>query len=140
MKEKIKNIASNCTYVDWALLYMRVFIGGILLMHNIGKLQIYNEIVNYYPQISGLSSAATLVVISVVEVVCAALIIIGIRVRAAATVMAVGMFLSMLFFFTDKGIVLDELQFVYMGIYIFLIISGGGTFSYDNCRECPDEQ
>lgn len=132
-------MAGNCRYVDWALLYMRLFIGGILLMHNIGKLQVYNEIVNYYPQIMGLGSAATLIVIAIIEVVCAALIIIGIRVRIAAAIMAVGMFLSILFFFTDKGWTLDELQFVYMGTYIFLIISGGGAYSYDTRGGCRDE-
>ena len=34
--------------MDWAVLYMRLFAGGMMFFHNIGKIQDYNEIVTSY--------------------------------------------------------------------------------------------
>ena len=35
--------------MDWAVLYLRLFLGSIMLFHNIGKIQNYNELISPYP-------------------------------------------------------------------------------------------
>ena len=76
--------------MDWAVLYMRLFAGGMMFFHNIGKIQDYNEIVNSYPSFAFAGSPAVFVIVSLVEVVLATLIIMGLWVRASAIVMALG--------------------------------------------------
>ena len=57
--------------MDWAVLYMRLFAGGMMFFHNIGKIQDYNEIVNSYPSFAFAGSPAVFVIVSLVEVVLA---------------------------------------------------------------------
>ena len=61
-----------------------------MFFHNIGKIQDYNEIVNSYPSFAFAGSPAVFVIVSLVEVVLATLIIMGLWVRASAIVMAAG--------------------------------------------------
>ena len=117
--------------MDWAVLYLRLFIGGILLLHNIGKMQQYNEIGNSSPAELYTDSAASFGVSCVAEVLFAVLLMLGLWVRLSATVMALGMLVSILFVFPSAGFLAAELQFVYMGLYVFLIISGAGAYSFD---------
>ena len=49
MENKLKTWFENHKGSDWAILYLRLFIGTIILLHNVGKMQAYNEIINYYP-------------------------------------------------------------------------------------------
>lgn len=67
--------------MDWAVLYMRLFAGGMMFFHNIGKIQDYNEIVDSYPSFAFAGSPAVFVIVSLVEVVLATLIIMGLWVR-----------------------------------------------------------
>ena len=69
--------------MDWAVLYMRLFAGGMMFFHNIGKIQDYNEIVDSYPSFAFAGSPAVFVIVSLVEVVLATLIIMGLWVRAS---------------------------------------------------------
>ena len=92
--------------MDWAVLYMRLFAGGMMFFHNIGKIQDYNEIVNSYPSFAFAGSPAVFVIVSLVEVVLATLIIMGLWVRASAIVMAAGILGVLLWGarFRDAGI------------------------------------
>ena len=85
-----------------------------MLFHNIGKMQDYNEIVNSYPSFASAGSAATFVVVTVAEVLLAVAIIMGI-----------------LLMFAWGGFGAGELEFVWLGVYVFLIISGGGLYAFD---------
>ena len=46
MEKRIGERIAQCRHMDWAVLYMRLFAGGMMFFHNIGKIQDYNEIVN----------------------------------------------------------------------------------------------
>lgn len=125
MRKKIQDWIEQYGYMDWAVLYMRLFAGGMLLFHNIGKMQDYNEIINSYPAFLHINNAAVFVIVTVLEVVLATLLILGLWVRPAASVLVAGMLV--LLFWSGFG----ELEFVWLGIYVFLIISGGGIYAFD---------
>lgn len=131
MRKKLSDYLARYRAMDWTILYLRLFLGGIILLHNIGKMQLYNEIINTYPSIFHMGSAATFASITIVQVVLAVLLIVGFRVRLAALLMAAGMLVSIFLIYPDKGFLASELLFVYMGSYIALIISGAGIFSLD---------
>ena len=90
MEKRIGERIAQCRHMDWAVLYMRLFAGGMMFFHNIGKIQDYNEIVDSYPSFAFAGSPAVFVIVSLVEVVLATLIIMGLWVRASAIVMAAG--------------------------------------------------
>ena len=113
--------------MDWAVLYLRLFTGASMLFHNIGKIQNYNEIISSYPSPLYINPPAVFVIVTVVEVLLAVLIIMGLWVRPAAFLMAVGILLM----FVWGGFGAGEQEFVWLGVYVFLIISGGGFYGFD---------
>lgn len=134
MWRKILNVLSwlsSDRWFDSAILFMRIFIGAMMLTHGIGKLQNYNAIVNSFPDPLGISSAVSFAIITFVEVGCSVLIIMGLFTRLATLPLIFGMFVATFIAFPDKSFAAGELSFVYMGIYIMLLISGGGRYAID---------
>lgn len=127
MEKRIGEWIEQYRHMDWAVLYMRLFAGGMMLFHNVGKMQDYNEIVNSYPSFALVGSAAMFVIVTVVEVLLAVAIILGLWVRLSALIMALGI----LMLFAWGGFGVGELEFVWLGIYVFLIVSGGGLYAFD---------
>ncbi len=117
---------------DIALLFLRLFIGGVVLLHNIGKMQTYNEIIEGFPALLFDSPTLTFAVFTIAEVAFAMLIMCGLWVRFAAFLMALGMFLSIFVVVPTAGMTAGTLQFIYMGIYIFFVIAGGGAYALDS--------
>lgn len=134
MWRKILNVLSwlsSDRWFDSAILFMRIFIGATMLTHGIGKLQNYNAIVNSFPDPLGIGSAVSFAIITFVEVGCSVLIIMGLFTRLATLPLIFGMFVATFIAFPDKSFAAGELSFVYMGIYIMLLISGGGRYAID---------
>ena len=116
---------------DSAILFIRIFIGAMMLTHGIGKIQQYDYLVNSFPDPLGIGSATSFTLITIAEVGFSMAIIIGLFTRLSALGLAFGMFVATFIAFPDKSFTDGELSFVYMGIYISLIISGGGGYSLD---------
>lgn len=134
MWRKILNVLSwlsSDRWFDSAIFFMRIFIGAMMLTHGIGKLQNYNAIVNSFPDPLGIGSAVSFAIITFVEVGCSVLIIMGLFTRLATLPLIFGMFVATFIAFPDKSFAAGELSFVYMGIYIMLLISGGGRYAID---------
>ncbi len=117
---------------DIALLYLRLFVGGVVLLHNIGKMQTYNEIIDTFPALIFESPTVTFAVFTITEVAFAMMIMCGLWVRFASFLMALGMFLSIFVVVPTSGMTAGTLQFIYMGIYIFFVIAGGGRYALDS--------
>lgn len=64
MENKLQTWFKSHEGADWAILYLRLFIGTIILLHNVGKMQAYNEIINYYPSWGIFGSAFIFVAIA----------------------------------------------------------------------------
>ena len=134
MWRKIFNLLSQLSTDRWfdsATLFMRIFVGAMMLTHGIGKLQNYNAIVNAFPDPLGISSAASFTLITLAEVGCSVLIIMGLFTRLATLPLIFGMYVATFLAFPNKSFAEGELSFVYMGIYIMLLISGGGKYALD---------
>ncbi len=120
--------------LDIAQLYLRIIIGGMLILHNINKMQNYNEIISNYPSLDGLSGRFWYVVFATLESVSAIMLIVGWRVRLAASILIGGTILTMLIYFPSPSIEDFELKAIYTFIYIYVLISGGGIYSLDSVR------
>lgn len=118
-------------YADKATLFLRLFIGAILFTQAITKSQEYMWLEGEYPAIWGLTAAEVVSLVGVVEAVAGVMITIGLLTRLTAGVMVVVMLSAAFLFFPQQTFAEGELKFVYAGIYITLIISGGGRYSLD---------
>lgn len=127
MGKKLEQWLEQYRCMDWAVLYLRLFTGAAMLFHNIGKMQNYNEIIDSYPSLLYIDPAAVFVIVTVAEVLLSVFIIMGLWVRMSALLMVTGILLA----FAWGGFGAGALLFVWLGIYVFLVISGGGLYGFD---------
>lgn len=121
--------------LDLAQLYLRIVIGGMLLLHNIDKQQHYNEIIDSYPSMDGIGGATWFLLFSVVESVAAVMLIVGWRIRLASTALILGTIIAMTLYFPQPSTVTLELRGIYVFLYIYIFIAGGGLYSLDQIRD-----
>jgi putative oxidoreductase len=117
---------------DVAVLFLRLFIGGVVLLHIIGKLQTYDNVVLTYRHILGFDGATSFAIVTILEGLFAAMIMIGVATRFAASMMIIVSAMAIAEALLPGGLPTDhaKLYFVYMGIYMTLVIPGGGRFSF----------
>ncbi len=125
------NIQSN---LDKALLFLRLYTGAVIILHNIGKMQIYNEIIHTYFSLFGLSHATTFLIIGIVEVASAVLIMTGYMLRLACIAMAVVALGSSFFALMTSNMTIVGEQAALFGVYLFLAAAGGGRYGIDQIR------
>ena len=129
-----KNISTRQHHrSDVAILFLRLFIGGVMLLHIVGKMQAYDNILLTYHRILGLDAATSFAVITILEVLFAAMIILGVATRFASAMMliVVAMSIAEALLNDTPDVATAKLNFVYMGIYITLLISGGGRYAFN---------
>lgn len=117
---------------DYALLFLRMFIGAILTLHVIGKLQAYNAVIGDYPPLLFGDSVVSFVILTALEALFAAMIMCGIWTNFAAFIMAMGMFVDAFIVYPTLGWLGVERQILYVGIYTVLVIAGGGRYALDS--------
>ena len=129
-----KNISTKQHHrSDVAILFLRLFIGGVMLLHIVGKMQSYDNILLTYHRILGLDAATSFAVITILEGLFAAMIILGVATRFASAMMliVVAMSIAEALLKDTPDVATAKLNFVYMGIYITLLISGGGRYAFN---------
>lgn len=129
-----KNISTKQHHrSDVAILFLRLFIGGVMLLHIVGKMQAYDNILLTYHRILGLDAATSFAVITILEGLFAAMIILGVATRFASAMMliVVAMSIAEALLNDTLDVATAKLNFVYMGIYITLLISGGGRYAFN---------
>ena len=117
--------------IDRAILFLRLFVGVLIALHIINKLQTYNFVLTGYPALLFESSWATFVIFTLLEAIFAVMIIIGFGTRFAALIMAMGMFVEIFLVFPTLGWLGVERQILYIGIYVTLVMSGSGRYGIE---------
>ncbi|MFR5955158.1 MAG: DoxX family protein [Odoribacter splanchnicus] len=85
MKELLlKLVASDRKHLDGALLFLRLFIGGMMLSHGWAKLASFSTLSATFPDPLGVGSTLSLLLILFAEVGCSCLLIFGLMTRLAA--------------------------------------------------------
>lgn len=112
------------------MLFLRLFAGGAMLLHNIGKLQSYDRVVDSYPALPLLGQSGAFVVVALAETLLAVLVMAGIRVRTSSSLMALGLAAAFLLRGPEAG----RSDFYQLGIYVFLAVAGGGFYAFDAAR------
>jgi putative oxidoreductase len=119
---------------DAALLALRVWHGGaLLLLHGWGKLIGFSSMAAQFADPFGIGKTPSLALAVFGELVCSALLVLGLYTRIAALGSGVTMAVAFWFVHGAKltGQMSGEMAFVYLGVYVALFIAGAGKFSLD---------
>ena len=115
--KQLLEILRQYRFIDRAILFLRLFVGVLIALHIIDKLQTYNFVLTGYPALLFDSSWATFVIFTALEALFAVMIILGYGTRFAAFVMALGMFVEIFIIYPSLGWLGVERQILYIGIY-----------------------
>ncbi len=119
---------------DLGLLILRLSIGlPMLLLHGWSKLQNYETLAPKFMPLFGIPSHISLGLAIFAEVVCSALLVVGLFTRFAALNLAITM--GVAFFIAHNGQFTGakpgELAFLYLAGSLTLLFTGAGRFSAD---------
>lgn len=117
-----------------AIFVARLWFGlTMLVVHGLGKLAHFKDMVGTFPDPIGLGQDTTLALVVFAEVFAAFFLVIGLCTRLAALVLVIDMFVAYLMVHKAEigGQGSGELAFLYLAGYVILLMSGGGLFSLD---------
>ncbi len=121
--------------VDAGLLVLRLWLGlSMLWLHGRDKLMKFGTLSGKFPDPLGIGTQTSLSLAIFGELVCAALLVIGLFTRFAAVSLIITMCVA--FFLVMKANLAPggpngELAFIYLAGYVVLLITGAGRFSVD---------
>jgi putative oxidoreductase len=119
---------------DAGLLVLRLWLGLTLLAnHGWSKVAGFSEMSAKFPDPLGVGSHTSLLLAVFAEVVCAALLALGLLTRFAALVLVInmGVAFTMVHKLALSGEHSGELAFIYLAGWVTLLVAGAGRFSVD---------
>lgn len=117
-------------YNDLGLLLLRLFSGGLMLTHGYPKmLKLFSGKPIQFADPMGLGAPVSLGLATFAEVICAFLLIIGVKTRLNAIPLAITMFVAAFIVHGADPFARKEKAILFLGTYLVLIITGGGRFS-----------
>lgn len=132
------------SYTNLARLFMRLFVGVMLLQFGVRHLVNYTILAPQFPAMLGLSSVATLNIAIAVELICSLLIMVGFLTRLSTLppilLMAITAYthaqgaipnIPLYGFNTIDPVHLPYLPIMFIGIYIYMLLAGPGKISLD---------
>lgn len=116
--------------VSVTVLILRVFAGAMMIPYGIGKIEGFEQYSeNFFEDPIGIGMVPSLVLTIFAQVVCSSALVLGLFTRAAAIVLAFNMLVvSRCHLFDDFA----TLPLLFLGIYVVLILFGGGRYSVDH--------
>ncbi len=119
---------------DFGLLLLRVVFGvAIVWLYGWAKLMGFSKMSGGFPDPLGIGSALSLGLVVFAELVCGALVVIGLFTRLAALILAVelGIAFAMVHRFALGGPNSGQLALLFCAGFLVLVVSGAGKFSAD---------
>ncbi len=117
--------------VNLAALFLRLFIGIMMLRHGIEKIENFSSLEPTFFDPIGLGSKWSLIMIILCEAGCSCLILLGLFTRLATLPLIFSMTIAAFFVFPEVKMSTVELPLMYMGIYVAILILGPGKYSAD---------
>ena len=116
--------------VSLLLLSLRVFLGAMILLHGIDKLNNFQELSVNFPNIMGFGSYTTLMIVIFAEFCCSLFLIAGLMERIFIIPPMITMAVAF-FDVHDAEFPSGELSFIYLVLLLILYFTGPGRYSAD---------
>jgi len=117
---------------DLASLVLRLFFGGLMVMHGRPKLMGFDTMSNSFPDPLQMGSHLSLIATIFTELICAGFLVLGLFTRLMLLPL---IFATAVMFFIIHGndsLKLSELSLLYLVVYCVLFFMGAGRFSLDH--------
>ena len=146
MLEKIYLASVGYSYTNLGRLFLRLFVGIMLIQFGVRHLTYYYEIRDVFPMVLGMSSETSLIVLIIIELVCSLFIMMGFFTRLMSIPPLVAMMIAEYFLlsdYTQQAIHLlswhqqGYLPVMFSGIYFFILLVGPGKISVDYFLSLP---
>jgi len=125
---------------DLGLLLLRIVVGLLMLtQHGWGKLFSYGERADTWADPIGLGGPTSLALAIFAEVVCAALIVIGLGTRFAAIPLAITMVVAAGIVHWDDPFSKKEFALLFLVPFLTLALTGAGRYSIDDLLSRRDQ-
>lgn len=125
----VHNTSNN---IHFAILFLRVAIGVLMLVHGIPKLEsLFSGEPIQFASVFGLSPAISLGLAVFAEVVCSVLLIAGFATRLVVLPLIVTMLVAVLQIHAADPFAVKEMGIHYLITYIALLFTGSGKYSLD---------
>lgn len=127
----LKLVTSDWKHMNGALLFLRLFVGIMMLTHGWAKLSAFTGLSDSFPDPLGVGSTLSLVMILLAEVGCSLLLMLGLITRLATLPLMFGMLMAFFVIHGADPFAVRELPLLYLGIYVALLWTGAGRYSLD---------
>lgn len=138
MTKMIKKLFSVSPAVgrDVVLLFLRISIAALMLVHGLPKLQtlMSGEPVTFI-SFMGMSSTLTLTLVVFAEVFCSVLLLVGFGTRVAVIPLIITMLVAVFHVHASDPFVKQEMGLHYLLAYGILLVTGSGKYSADSLLE-----
>lgn len=144
MRRFLENLFLSCTgytYNNMARLFLRLFVGIMLMQFGIRQLVNFNNVVDTFPGVMGMDSETSLILMIVIELGCSLLIMVGFLTRLATIPPIIAMIVAEHFILHDllpdtlvysiTSTMPGYLPLMFIGIYLFILLAGPGKISLD---------
>ncbi len=144
MRRFLENLFLSCTgytYTNMARLFIRLFVGIMLMQFGIRQLVNYNNVVETFPGVIGMDNEMSLIVMIIIELGCSLLIMVGFLTRLATIPPIIAMIVAEHFILHDllpdtfiysiTSTMPGYLPLMFIGIYLFILLAGPGKISLD---------
>lgn len=131
---------SGYSYTNLGRLFLRLFVGIMLIQFGVRQLTYFHEIKSIFPSVLGMDSELSLIVLISIEIICSLFIMMGFLTRLMSVVPLVAMIVAEYYILSDftqqASYMLNWQQQGYLpvmfcGIYFFLLLVGPGKISID---------
>lgn len=130
---------SGYSYTNLGRLFLRLFIGVMLLQFGVRQLSNFDTMAQVFPSLLGMSGQTTLVVMICIEIVCSLFIMFGFLTRLMVLPPMIAMTVAEIMLLNGlnaESYMLDwqvpvYLPIMFIGVYMFIILVGPGKISVD---------
>ena len=123
---------------NFVLFLIRITIALFMLTHGLKKIDLLlSDEPLQFADPFGIGATASLMLTVFAEVVCSALLIIGLATRLAVLPLIITMVVAVFMIHGSDGFERQELGSIYLMVYVLLLITGSGKYSLDHliCRK-----
>jgi len=123
---------SSNNLISFGLLLFRLVVGGLMLTHGIPKLMNFAELSQVFPDLLGIGSKWNLILVIFAELGCAIALIFGFLIRLSSIPLIITMLMAAFVAHATDPLAVKEMSLLYLSIFSFFFIVGGGKFSLDS--------
>jgi len=132
MIKQLLKTTTNPNGIDLGLLVLRIISGGFMLAHGVPKLmKLFAGGEIKFANPFGIGAGPSLALTEFAEVLCAGLILIGLKTRIATIPLIITMLVAAFMIHGADPFGKKELALIYLGMYTVLLMMGSGKYSVD---------